>query len=317
MPSIYTCGEALIDLVPDLVGDSRCYRPAPGGCPYNSAIAAARAGAEVFFVGDISTDFFGDMLVRRLTNNGVHCDLVRRSDRPTTLAFVDLQSGEARYAFYDAGSANVNLQPPLAGSIGGDGDILLVGSISLIGMPAADRIARFAVDCAPHMALAVDPNVRANMIVDRDVWQQRIDNLFAEASIVRLSDEDLAVIRPDASASEFAAGLLDHRASLVVVTRGRNGSEVFTRNHHLEVAAPQVAVSDTVGAGDTLIGSLLAWLVTHGLSSRTALSAIDQDMLRDMMGFATCAAALNCARCGCNPPFQSEIQAFRDDAGRH
>jgi len=309
--SIFACGEALMDMVPTPTTAGCSFRPVPGGCPYNSAIAAARAGGSVHFIGNISTDFFGDKLVEQLSSNDVGLDHVTRSGRPTTLAFVDLQAGEARYAFYNNASANVNLRPPVAGSIGASGDILLVGSISLIKSPASDRIADFAVKSANHMTLAIDPNVRSGMISDRRTWSARMERLFGVASIVRLSDEDLDFVRPGLSAEDFAADLLAGSAALVVVTRGKEGSEAFARNCRVKVRAPQIEVVDTVGAGDTLIGSLLAWLCGHDISTRKALASIDRDALHSLMTFATHAAALNCTRNGCNPPTREEILSFQ------
>ena len=97
---IVSCGEALIDFVPQKTTDL-AYAPCPGGSPYNLAIASARLGVPTGFMGKISKDFFGDMLFDRLIAEGVCTDFTRRSDRPTTLAFVKIVDNmEPRYAFY-------------------------------------------------------------------------------------------------------------------------------------------------------------------------------------------------------------------------
>ena len=58
---IVSCGEAVVDLVPEVV---------PGGGPLNVAVAASRLGAPAAFVGRISTDAYGDLIVNHLRANG-------------------------------------------------------------------------------------------------------------------------------------------------------------------------------------------------------------------------------------------------------
>jgi fructokinase len=86
---ILCCGEALIDFVP--LEDVTGYKPCPGGSIYNIAIGLGRLQTPVGFLGGISTDFFGDLLVNYLTENGVSTEFILRADGPTTLAFVSLR----------------------------------------------------------------------------------------------------------------------------------------------------------------------------------------------------------------------------------
>ena len=53
----------------------------------------------------ISTDFFGQQLMAELSASNVDISNVILSDRPTTLAFVQLTDGQASYLFYDENSA--------------------------------------------------------------------------------------------------------------------------------------------------------------------------------------------------------------------
>ncbi|MDR3138075.1 MAG: PfkB family carbohydrate kinase, partial [Treponema sp.] len=61
---ILCCGEALIDMVPFKNGGG--FLPCIGGSPYNTAIAIGRLGVPVRFLGRLSTDFFGESLIRGL-----------------------------------------------------------------------------------------------------------------------------------------------------------------------------------------------------------------------------------------------------------
>src|SRR5690349_2592343 len=113
MGMIVSCGEALIDFLPVTGGDGgRVFRPLLGGSSFNIALAMARLGVPTGFLARLSTDFFGDLLLDCMAENGIDTGLVRRADEPTTLAFVDAQPGEEpRYAFFANGAADRRLAP--------------------------------------------------------------------------------------------------------------------------------------------------------------------------------------------------------------
>src|SRR5436305_1682188 len=103
---LVTCGEALIDMLPRKGGDgASVFEPFVGGSVFNVAIALGRLGVPAGFFGGLSTEFFGAMLKQALEKSRVDVSYANISDRPTTLAFVTLIEGHARYAFFDEHSA--------------------------------------------------------------------------------------------------------------------------------------------------------------------------------------------------------------------
>ncbi len=313
MTEIVVCGEALIDFVPFTQTEGTHagrlgYIPYPGGSPFNAAKAAARAlepgtGRRVGFAGAVSTDFFGAMLRRDLSAAGVDLSLLQTVPLNTTSAFVDFSGGSPAYAFHNAGTANERFDPAAGPALSASTCWLHVGSVSLIDQPAADNIAAFAIAAAGERLLSVDPNVRAGMINDPACWRARLDRLIAAAALVKLSDEDLAYMAgPGGDAAAQAAALRAMGPSLVLVSEGARGVWALWSGGETRVPAPQVSVVDTVGAGDTLMGACLAWLVDHGVSNRRALDGLGQGDIETMLAFATRAAALNCTQAGCNPP---------------
>lgn len=316
MPRIFVCGEALIDFVPgtDQSGSPH-YIPKPGGSPYNTAMAAALAGGVSYFLGVFSQDFFGETLLQHLAEARVDCSLASRSDRPTTLAFVDLSEGSPRYAFFDNGSANANIDLSSVSISPDAADLLHIGSISLDSQPGGENICDFAVMMSRSLMLSVDPNVRPGIIRDRQEWLERMERLFKAATIIKLSVEDLEYIDPNASGSDFAATMLRGGSSLVIVTNGDAGATVYSRRSTVTVSAPVTGINDTVGAGDTLTGATLTWIADSEYDSSESIAHINQRELASMMLFAVGAATLNCQRVGCDPPCRSEIKEFLDKLG--
>ena len=307
---LYITGEALIDFVPhdDQQGEV-AFLPKPGGSPYNVALAAARTGCETYFLGNFSNDLFGDQLLTHLQDNNVNCSLIERSNLPTTLAFVSYEMGEPRYAFFNENSTNKNLNPVISNENLLPGSFLHVGSISLIESPASDRIVSLAREMVDKLILTIDPNVRTNLIGDKDKWLRTMDQLFDLASIIKLSNEDLEFLAPGTTPEQFASKMLNQKDRMIIVTSGASGCTLFTRNHHISEQVPKVKVMDTVGAGDTLMGTILSWLLNQGISSKEMLQNLDEKQIGKMLQYCTVAAAINCTRSGCNPPNQDEIEA--------
>ena len=315
MARVFVCGEALIDFVPgETAAGERAFRPLPGGSPFNVAKAAAKAGAQSEFVGAIGSDFLGDMLLDDLTASGASHAYGQRPDAPAPLAFVAYENGQPRYAFHFAGTADEALRPSLDDVPPEAGDIVHVGSISLAGA-SASPVTEFAMRESEGRMLSLDPNVRASMIPNRTKWHGRMDRLIGASTILKLSDEDLAYLAPGTAPEEFARNAIERGQSgdgpaLVVVSGGETGAMAYAGKRSVNVRAPRVEVADTVGAGDTLMGSMLAWLQSAGKHDRAAIAAMGDEDLHAMLTFAATAAAINCTRHGCVPPSRNEIETF-------
>ena len=309
---IISCGEALIDFVPQKGGDLQ-YAPCPGGSPFNLAIAAARLGAEAGFLGKISRDFFGDMLYDRLTTEGVDTSYTRRSDRLSTLAFVKIEKGEEpRYAFFTENTADRNLgSVDIPESLPDSVECIEFGSISLILEPQAQTIKNFIRRESGKRAISFDPNVRPMMVTDKAAYTAEMEELAGFSTIVKVSSADLEWLYPERPAEESARNWLALGAGIVVMTRGKDGAVLLGPTYRVETPEYWVEVKDTIGAGDTFHAALLVRLHELGrLSARTA-SELTKDEALDVVQFAVKASSLNCARQGADPPTTSEMAAAK------
>jgi len=71
------------------------------------------------------------------------------------------------------------------------------------------------------------------------------------------------------------------------------------------VANPLV---DTVGAGDTFMGTLLAEINQLDVTTAADLRRLDQQRVGAIISKAAIAAAKNCENAGCNPPYLHDLQ---------
>jgi len=137
--------------------------------------------------------------------------------------------------------------------------------------------------------------------------------LVALADVVKVSDEDLHWLHPDAEPVATATRWADAGPGLVVVTRGGAGAvAVRAGGSVLEVPGVPVTVADTVGAGDTFSGVLIDALLGHGVAGAGAAEALraltDRDLL-DVVTTAAVGAAINVSRPGADPPTRAELSA--------
>jgi len=291
---IVCCGEALVDV---LDGEER--RSVPGGGPMNAAVAAARLGAPSAFVGRVSTDAGGELIWKHLQRNQVNVRASERGPEATARAIISLTPNPS-FRFEGSNTADTALGSADLAALGPGPHIVHGGTLGMFRGRTADVLASLA---ERHDGLvSLDPNVRPAIIEDRDRWDRFHERWLGVCDLYRASDEDLEWIWPGRAAEDCTAELLAGRIATVIITRGGHGVTVYTAEGQLEVAAPQVDVVDTVGAGDAFVGAVLASLWERLGADRTAFAALDLRQWRAIAERATVAAALTCTRAGADPP---------------
>ena len=284
---ILCCGEALIDMIPNLDG---AYVPHSGGSVFNTSIGIDRQGLPVGLVSGVSRDLFGDVLCTDFSQSNVVTDHLVLSDRPTTLAFVKLVDGKASYAFYDENTAGRMITGnDMPQNLPEDISALFFGGISLAVEPCADAYVDFLKRNASDHLIMADPNVRANFIADEARYRDRIDTVLGLSDVIKISDEDLDWIDPrDLPLSEKAQKLIQDGATYVCLTLGKDGVELHSSSGLIhKVETPRVKVVDTVGAGDAFNAGFLTSLYRADALSKNGLRAIAPSELYSALEFAT------------------------------
>lgn len=299
---IWIAGDALIDFVPVDTAPGGAFLPRAGGGSFNVARAAVRQGAAVSFIGPLSTDMFGQRLTLELEAEGVDLQYAARIDAPTPLAFVDYVEAEARFAFFERGSTLVEAPYDLEDAVIAEGDVLHLGSIALIPDPGASRLEHMVRRHRGTAIITLDPNARLSITPNVGQWRRRMDDLAGHASILRLSVEDLEAWRPGTTPDDFITARLAAGDSMVVLTFGDGGVMAATQSARVQAPAMSDGVVDTVGAGDVVMGTILASLQASGLATPDAIAAQGETALGTLMARAMAAAWLNCQCKGCDPP---------------
>ena len=226
------------------------FRSTSGGKGANQAVAAARAGAQVQFVGAVGDDPAATALRAHLTANDVGTDGLITVPGPSGSAVVVVDStGENLIVVAPGANGRLALDSALLRGLVADCDVLLLQLE--IPVPTATAAAREA-----HSA-------GATVIVNASPPGGDPGEL---ADLAKVTD---VVVVNETEAAHWVWPV-PHR----VITRGARGVTYAGDGEELTVAAPTVKVVDTSGAGDVFAGVLAAgWANGHDHALRRACAA--------------------------------------------
>jgi ribokinase len=208
-----------------LLGSRLVY--APGGKGANQAVAAARLGADVRFVGACGDDRFGETLAAALAEDGIDLAGLGRHADPTGVALIVVAADGENQIVVLAG-ANDRAEPPAP-----DPDVAVWLTQAEVPLAAVEGTLRAARETGALAVVNPSPSGRLPSAL--------------------VSGFDVAVVNE----TELAA-LGSALPPAVVLTLGASGARILPDGPSLPALPARVV--DTTGAGDSLTGALAAGL---------------------------------------------------------
>ncbi|MFD2417983.1 ribokinase [Amycolatopsis pigmentata] len=252
----------------------------PGGKGANTAVAAARLGADVALAGAIGDDAYGTILTESLRGAGVHTDLLRTVHRPTGVAYITVTPDGENSILVSTG-ANAELAPAdVEGA--SSGAKVVVASLE-VPLPTVERAITVAAGAGARTLLNLSPAA--------DVGE----TVLAAVDVLVVNEHEAAWLL---GSSAEPARLLELGPRAAVVTIGARGALVATPSGTVEIAAPKVKAVDTTGAGDAFTGALAAALA-------------DAEELETAARRAAEVAAISVTRPGAQPSYPSAQELRR------
>jgi ribokinase len=262
-----------------------------GGKGANQAVAAARLGASVAFLGRVGTDSFAAFLRENLRREGVGTSQLLAEPGPSGVALITVDPAGDN-AIIVAPGANARLTPAAVEAARALFEASAVVSAQLeVPLEAVAASAALAERAGARFILNLSPARPAGgallAVADPLVVNEH------EAAIAAGQDER------DAPADQ-ARALLARGPRSVVITLGAGGAYAADASGAALVRGPAVTVVDTTGAGDAFTGAL-AWRLSLG------------DRLADAAAFAVRvgAAAVTAAGAQGSYPTLDQVPAGR------
>ena len=261
-----------------------------GGKGANQAVAAARLGGMVTFVGKIGDDIFGKQAVQQLEDEGINVDFVAVDpENPSGVALITVDKKGENSIVVAPGSNGTLSSADFDKALAELDDSEFVLMQLEIPIPTVEHIARMAAKKQKKVVLNPAP---AAALTD-----ELLQNLYiitpneTEAELltgIRVSDEQ--------SALKAALVLNEKGVEIVIITMGSAGAFLLSNGKSEIISAPKVEVVDTTAAGDTFNGALVV-----------ALS--EGKTIQDSIAFANKAASISVTRIGAQSsvPFRNEI----------
>jgi fructokinase len=279
-------GESLVDIVRTADGTTT---ERPGGSAANVAVALARLGRPVRFATAYADDDRGRAIAAHLAGSGVGlaCDPATLPRTSTALAKIQ-PDGSAAYSFdLEWRLGDVPVDAPR---------FVHVCSLGAVVRPGAADVRAILDDVRGSAFISYDVNARPAVTGTGPDLVAAVELVVAVADLVKVSDEDLAVLYPTFGIAEATEHLLALGPRAIALTRGNAGATWISATGEVSVAATPTTVVDTIGAGDTFSAALL--------------DALWADLDRDpaeVLAHAARAAAVTVSRPGADPPYAHEL----------
>jgi fructokinase len=271
---VVVVGDALIDELRDDSG----VREFVGGAALNVAVGLARLGVRATLIAMVGDDEAGAHVRSYLADYGV--ELIATSSEYGTARAVSTRSGggEPTYVFNEASQRRRIHFGERETQAMTDADLVAVSCFAFDDVAQTDEFA--AAVAASGTALAIDPNPRTGMLHDRDAFVASFEQLAASASLVKVGEDDAAVLY-GTPLDALRARLVDLGAGAVLATEGAAGATIESAGVVVTrpISTLPGRIVDTMGAGDAAFAATLAALVDGAPTDADGWGAVLNDAM--------------------------------------
>lgn len=242
-----------------------------GGKGANQAVAAARLGASVSFVGCLGEDRYGDDGLEMLNREGIDTSDVRRTNHKNTGVGIILLNSK--------GDNCIVVDP------GANSELDAKDMESLTSVNSADVVV-FQLETpleTVKRGMEIAKSLGKQVILNPAPANRKAMDLLPLATVVNPNESELLILNgkdpgtelTDDRCEQLAQALLQRGPTAIVVTRGENGAMIVTQDGTEVIPAVSVDAVDTTGAGDAFTGALAVALAEQkGLKKAVQFAAI-------------------------------------------
>lgn len=304
MKKLITCGEILVEIMAERVGQSflepgPLIGPFPSGAPAIFIAQAAALGQPAGLIGAVGDDAFGEVNLARLRRLGADVSAVAvHPGWPTGSAFVAYQPDGGRQFVYNmahSAAGKIALTPEAERLIEAADHMHVMGT-ALFSEAAVAVVLRGVESVkARGGTVSFDPNLRAETI-GRPGVREALERVLSHADIFLPSGDELFLFVRARGEASAAAELIARGLKAVVVKKGAQGAALYDRDGRTALPGLRVEEVDPTGAGDCFGAAFVSrWLAgdppERALAIANACGALAVTRRGPMEGIATLAEA--------------------------
>jgi len=262
------------------------FSKAAGGKGANQAVAAARAGGEVYFIAKVGDDIFGESAVEGFVAENINVEhVLKDSEAPSGVAQI-MVANDGENSIAVASGANARLS---VDDINSAVEVIQSADILLTQLETPIETISAAIAIARQNDITV--------VLNPAPAQPLPDELLAKVSVITPNETEAEILTgvkvvDEASAAVATSALKEKGVETVIITLGSKGAFVDHKGKQYMVPGFKVEAVDTTAAGDTFNGAL-----TVALSQKKPF--------KDAVKFANAAAALSVTKLGAQPSVPS------------
>lgn len=266
----------------------------PGGKGSNQAICASRLGAEVYFVGCVGNDPFGEIARNNFIKEKINIDYLRIINNTHTgvaLIMVDDKTGENMIVV--APGANMKVKKEI---INDAMEVIREASVVLVQFEIPIETVEYIIEI---MKIYNKPKLILNPAPARKVNKNIWENIYLitpnKRELELISDMEIESIK---DVEKAARKVISFGVRNVIVTLGKDGALVVNEREINYIPPFKVEIIDTTGAGDAFNGGLAVALG----EGKDLISAVY---------FANAVAGLKVTKLGASSmPYREEVEKF-------
>ena len=263
-----------------------------GGKGSNQAVAAARLGADVTFIGRVGKDVFANLAYDLWDAEGINSEFVGRdADHATGVAPIFVDSAGENMIVVVLGANNRVQQADIDAAR----ERIAAADVLIAQLEINIDMVHYALDVAKTLGVTTILNPAPAAAIPDEIIQLADYLTPNETELKTLRGSQGLAVEP------AARSLLTRADQTAVVTLGAQGAQIVTREQSRPVGAFAVDVVDTTGAGDAFNGGL-------------AVALAEGKPLHDAVRFANATAALCVTKPGAarSNPYRAEVDALLD-----
>jgi ribokinase len=289
-------GETIPSLGETVLDDE--FKMSPGGKGANQAVAAAKLGANVALIGRVGPEAFGNDLLKNAQQHQINTEfIVHDKDTQTGLALIMVdQKGNNIIAVFPGADLKF-----AKGDIDRAESIIKSADVLLAQLETPFPVVRYAIQKAfGH---------RVKVILNPSPARKLPEDLLRKVYVLTPNESEAEIlagtmIKDSSSAKEAVTEILKKGAQNVVLTMGKTGALVGTKDKIVHVKSPEVNPVDATGAGDAFCAAL-GVAISSGKNLEQAVI------------YANCAGALATTKMGAQEamPTREELEKFMREKG--